>query len=202
MGCPGPWCPGSGGMLEVMGVLGTPGHGVKSEHHHWWEAGEVSLWFTAVDLVENMVLIETEQEQRMKSVFRIIESWWDLCWKRSLSPLSPNINPALPCSPLNHGHRCLSNTSRSGDSTTALGSPFLSSLQMKTFSLILNQNLLWHNFEAVSLCPVAYSLGEKTNPHPATTSLQEVSFPFFFLQDNPLTLITKLIVLFRTSSVP
>ena len=65
------------------------------------------------------------------------------------------------------------NTSRDGDSTTSLGSPFqcLTTLLEKKLSLKSNLNLPWHNLKTFPLAPL---LAEEADFHLATASFQVV----------------------------
>lgn len=99
------------------------------------------------------------------------ESWNCLIWKRSVR-MSPTINPALPCSPLNHLpedhiHMFLEWWQGDGDACTFLDSLFqcLTSLLLKTFSLIPNLNIPWQNLRPF---PLLLSLVNcKKRPPPA-----------------------------------
>jgi len=69
---------------------------------------------------------------------------------------------------------CYLNTSRDGDSTTSLGSLFqcLTTLSVKKFFLISNLKLPLVQLEVISSCPITCYLGEETDTHLATTTLQ------------------------------
>lgn len=104
------------------------------------------------------------QNSRITELHAVLSFTESLRTEKPLRFSSSTLNAALPSPPLNHVLKChiytSFNTSRDGDSTSALGSLFLclTSLSVKKFLLTFSLNLPCHNLRLclLVLLPVAW----------------------------------------------